>query len=151
MNTIAFPGGFSIHNLESAILKLMRENDRFEQAKMAAETLYLIWEAEYQQGNMDIDALMCHLKDLSAYSLTHAEILSQREGAEMLAIALFFGMTEQPAYQVNRERIFTLSQETFSYQGQEENIKRKVTNRVVQEPLQQDEVKNKKPVQKKLI
>ena len=129
----------------------MRENERFEQAKMAAEALYMIWEAEHQQKNMDIDALMCHLKDLSAYSLNHAEILYQREGVEMLAIAFFFGMTEQPAYQGNRERVFMLSQETFSYQGQAENIQRKVAKRAAQESPQQDELKNEKPVQKKLI
>lgn len=100
----------------------MGENLRFEHAKIAAETLYLMWEAEYQQGNLDLDALMCHLKDLSAYSLTHAEILYQKEGVEMLAIALFFGMTEQPLYLVNRERIFMLSQKAFSYRGRAENV-----------------------------
>jgi hypothetical protein len=31
------------------------------------------------------------LKDLSAYSLTHAEIMQQREGVELLALGMFFG------------------------------------------------------------
>ena len=43
-------------------------------------------EAEHQQGERDLDAMMRRLKDLSDYSLTHAEIMDQREGVELLAL-----------------------------------------------------------------
>jgi hypothetical protein len=42
--------------------------------------------------------MMRRLKDLSAYSLTHAEIMDQREGVELLALARVFGMSTDPQF-----------------------------------------------------
>ena len=50
------------------------EQTRYQLATIASETMCFLLEAEYQQGELDLDALMRRLKDLSAYSLTHAEI-----------------------------------------------------------------------------
>ena len=86
-------------------------------------------EAEYQQGERDLDALMRRLKDLSAYSLTHAEIMEQREGVELLALGKFFGMTNEPGYHQNQERLRLLAEETIAYQGQAEKIEQEVAAR----------------------
>ena len=86
-------------------------------------------EAEYQQGERDLDALMRRLKDLSAYSLTHAEIMEQRKGVELLALGKFFGMTSEPGYHQYQERLRLLSEETRPYQGQADTIEGEVAAR----------------------
>jgi hypothetical protein len=96
---------------------------------MAAEVMCFILEAEYQQGERDIDEVMRRLKDLSAYSLTHAEIMDQREGVELLALGKFFGMSSDPRFQQNQERLKMLSEEAFIYEGQAEIIEREVAAR----------------------
>lgn len=58
----------------------MREQFRYEMASSFAELMLMVMESEFQQGKRDLDAMMRRLKDLSAYSLTHAEILDQSEG-----------------------------------------------------------------------
>jgi hypothetical protein len=73
--------------------------------------------------------MMRRLKDLSAYSLTHAEIMDQREGVEILALGKFFGMTSDISYRQNQERLGLLSEETLSYQGQAETIEQEVAAR----------------------
>jgi hypothetical protein len=60
----------------------MQERDHYHLAITAAETMCNLWELGYQQGELDLDEMMRRLKDLSAYSLTHAEIMEQREGVE---------------------------------------------------------------------
>ena len=71
------------------------------------------------------------MKDLSAYSLTHAEIMGQREGVELLALAMFFGATSDPQFHENQEKLKFLSEETVAYHGQAENIEEEVSNRKV--------------------
>jgi hypothetical protein len=106
-----------------------REQTRYQLATVASETMCFLLEAEYQQGERDLDALMRRLKDLSAYSLTHAEIMDQREGVELLALGKFFGMTSDPGYRQNQERLRLLSEETLAYQGQAETIEGEVAAR----------------------
>ena len=107
----------------------MREQERYDLAIIAAETMYHLWELEYQQGELDLDGLMKRLKDLSAYSLTHAEIMNQREGVELLALGMLFGMTSNPRLHKNQERLGLLSEETIAYQGQAEIIEQEVAMR----------------------
>ena len=60
---------------------MMGEKFRYDLAISTAEVMYALLEAEYQREECDLNALMRRLKDLSVYSLTHAEIMEQREGA----------------------------------------------------------------------
>lgn len=106
-----------------------REQTRFQLATIAAEATCVLLEAEYQEGRHDLDALMRRLKDLSAYSLTHAEIMDQREGVELLALGKFFGMTSNRGYQQNQGRLRLLSEETITYQGQADNVEQEVAAR----------------------
>lgn len=107
----------------------MREQERFGLATMVAEAMYHLWELENQREDLNLDAMMCRLKDLSAYSLTHAEIMDQREGVELLALAMFFGATSKPTYHKNQERLTLLSEETIYYLGRAEIIEQEVTRR----------------------
>ena len=107
----------------------MQEREHYHLAIITAETMYDLWELENQQGEVDLDEMMRRLKDLSAYSLTHAEIMVQREGVELLALAKFFGLTSESRFQRNRERLYLLSEETLAYQGQAEKIEREVKER----------------------
>ena len=108
----------------------MQERKPFNFATIAAETMVNLWEMEYAQtGQMNIDGMMRRLKDLSAYSLTHAEILEEREGVELLALGMFFGASSSPAYQKNQSRLHQLSPETVDYQGQPEHIEQEITLR----------------------
>lgn len=68
----------------------MQEREPLNIATIAAETMVNLWELEQSQtGQINLDNMMRHPKDLSAYSLTHAEILEQREGVELLALGMF--------------------------------------------------------------
>ena len=107
----------------------MQERDHYHLATIGAETMCNLWELENRQGELDLDGMMRRLKDLSAYSLTHAEIMDQREGVEILALAMFFGMTSDPMFHINRERIGLLSEETLTYQGRAEVIEQEVAQR----------------------
>lgn len=95
----------------------MQERERYNLATIAAEAMYNLWEMESERDEPDLDAMMRRLKDLSAYSLTHAEILQQREGVEMLVLAMFFGATSDPAYHENQKRLNRLSEEAIAYEG----------------------------------
>ena len=107
----------------------MRERERFSLATIAVETIYSLWELEYEQEGRDLDAMMRRLKDLSAYSLTHAEIMAQREGVELLALGMFFGASSNPAFQKNQARLHLLSDEAASYEGQADLIEQEVALR----------------------
>jgi hypothetical protein len=107
----------------------MRERERYQLASIAAETMCNLLELEAQQAEPDPDRMMRRLKDLSAYSLTHAEIMDQREGVELLALARFFGMSSDPQLWKNQERLNRLSEETLAYEGQAEVIEKEVTSR----------------------
>ena len=105
----------------------MREREPFSLATIAAETMYNLWEMEYAQtGQMNLDSMMRRLKDLSAYSLTHAEILEQREGVELFALGMFFGASSNPAFQKNQSRLQQLSPETIDYQGEAEHVEQEI-------------------------
>lgn len=107
----------------------MQERERFDFATIAAEAMYHLWELENQQGELDLDEMMQRLKDLSAYSLTHAEMMDQCEGVELLALAMFFGATSNPRFHKNQERLALLSEETFAYQGRAEVVEQEVARR----------------------
>lgn len=108
----------------------MQEREPFSFATIAAETMVNLWEMEYAQtGHINLDGMMRRLKDLSAYSLTHAEILEQREGVELLALGMFFGASSNPAFQKNQSRLQQLSPETIDYRGKPEQIEREIASR----------------------
>lgn len=98
-------------------------------ALMAAEAMYMLWELGNQEDERDLDAMMRRLKDLSAYSMTHAEILDLKEGVEMLAIAMFFGATSNAQLHKNQERLKKLSPETVVYQGSARKVDREIRAR----------------------
>jgi hypothetical protein len=107
----------------------MHERERYHLATIAAGTMCNLWELDYHQENLDLDRMMRRLKDLSAYSLTHAEIMDQREGVELLALARFFGMSSDPRFQGNQERLGLLSEETLAYSGRSEIVEQEVAQR----------------------
>jgi hypothetical protein len=107
----------------------MKERDHWELADTFSEMMYVLLEADYREGRLDLDSGMRRLKDLSAYSLTHSEIMVQREGVELLALAKFLGLTSESRFHKNQERLYLLSEETFAYQGQAEKIKQQVKER----------------------
>lgn len=109
----------------------MPERDRYAVATMAAEAMHTLMEAEYQQGRRDPDAMMVRLKNLSAYSLTHADIMHRREGIELLALAQFFGMISDARFQNNQQRLQLLSPEALEYQGHAEVIKQEIKAREI--------------------
>jgi len=86
-------------------LACMKEREHWELADTFSEMMYTLLEADYREGRLDLDSEMRRLKDLSAYSLTHAEIMVQREGVELLALAKFFGLTSESRFHKNRERL----------------------------------------------
>ena len=107
----------------------MREQERFGLATMAAEAMYHLWELENQRQELDLDGMMCRLKNLSAYSLTHTGIMDQCEGVELLALAMFFGATSNPRFQKNQVRLTLLSEETITYHGRAKVIEQEVARR----------------------
>lgn len=106
-----------------------REEPRHSHATAAAEAMHYLFELEYQQGERSVDAMMKRLKDLSAYSLTHAEVMDRREGVEMLALARFFGMTSDSRFHKNQERIGLVSDEVREYEGDAEAVEEQVAAR----------------------
>ena len=104
----------------------MRERERYSLTIVAVEAMYGLWEPEHDQGELDLDCMMLRLKDLSAYSLTHVEIMDQREGAELLAMGTFFGATSDPRFHQNQERLSLLSEQTLACQGRAETIEQEV-------------------------
>lgn len=107
----------------------MGERFRYDLAISTAEVMYSLLEAEYNRGERDLDTMMRRLKDLSAYALTHAEIMSQREGPELLALAMFIGATSDPRYHKNQERLAFLDSETLDYQGKSQVIEEEVVRK----------------------
>ena len=110
----------------------MREQERYRLASTTAEAMYHLWELEYRQGKLYVDQMMRRLKDLSAYSLTHAEIMDLREVPELLALGMFFGMTSNPAFHQNQERLTLLSEEAIAYPGSPEVVEQQVARRQAQ-------------------
>ena len=107
----------------------MVERERWELASTFSEMMYRYLEADRREGRLDLDSQMRRLKDLSAYSLAHAEIMAQREGVELLALAKFFGLTSESRFHKNQKRLSLLSEETLAYQGQGERLVGKVKAR----------------------
>lgn len=95
----------------------------------AAETMCALWELDHSQKALNLDGMMLRLKDLSDFSLTHAEIMYLAEGPEMLALGMFFGMTGGARTEGNKARIRELSEETLAYQGRSENVERAIAAR----------------------
>jgi hypothetical protein len=58
----------------------MRERERHSMVITAAETMHQLWELESHAQELDLDNVVRRLKDLSAYSVTRAEIIDQRGG-----------------------------------------------------------------------
>lgn len=107
----------------------MREREQYALATSAAETMYNLWELDNQQQDRDLDEMMRRLKDLSDYSLTHAEIMWQREIVELLALGMFFGISSNNALRKNQERLGLLSDETYDYIGQAKIVEQQVAQR----------------------
>ncbi len=107
----------------------MHERERFNLATMAAEAMYQLWVFECRQREPEPDAMMRRFKDLSAYSLTHAEIMDQREGVELLALAMFFGATSNPGFHQNQKRLALLSEGSIAYPGRAEIVEQQVAQR----------------------
>ena len=119
-------------------------------ANDVTEARYNLLEMEGHREEPNLDKMMRRLKDLSAYSLEHAEIMDQREGVELLALAMFFGATSDPGFHKNQERLRLLSEETVGYQGRAEVIEEEVANRKTgrSSKLEDD---NTKPKQMRLL
>lgn len=100
----------------------MVERDNYDLARVAAEAMYNLLELQWQVGELDLDATMMRLKDLSAYSLSNADIQERRQGVELLALGMLFGMSSDTRYQENQMRLHSLTEETISYEGQAERI-----------------------------
>ena len=128
----------------------MHEQERYRLATTAAEAMYHLWELEYRQGQRNVDQMMRRLKDLSAYSLTHAEIMDLREGPELLALGMFFGMTSNPTFHRNQERLTQLSQEAIDYPGNAEAVEQQVARRQSRGSGRNRE-SNSKPMQPRLL
>ena len=102
----------------------------YEMSSGFAEVMLFVLETDFQQGRRDPDTMMRLLKDLSAYSLTHAEIMDQQEGVELLALGMFFGMTSNSRLRnQNQSRLFLLTEESLDYQGRAEVIEEQVARR----------------------
>lgn len=129
----------------------MGEDFRYQLALMTAETMYMLWEADHQERERDLDAMMRRLKDLSAYALIHAEIMDQREGVEMLAIAMFFGATSDERFHKNQERLRELSNEVIIYEGNAEVVEEEVRARKGRKRGAQEVVDEDKPQQPRLL
>lgn len=127
-----------------------REGFHYELAMTSAITMHTIMEAEYQQGRRDMDASFRRLKDLSAYSLSHAEILYQREGPELLALGMLFGMTDMFHLKANQERIRDLSPESIEYVGRPEIVAQEVTRRKAAKPSEREN-QMASPLQRRLL
>ena len=127
----------------------MQEQFRNQMALMAAEAMYMLWELGNQEDARDLDAMMRRLKDLSAYSLTHAEILDLKEGVEMLAIAMFFGATSNAQLHKNQERLRQLSPETVVYKGNAQKVEQQIQARSRKSSSAQDDSDN--PPQPRLL
>ncbi len=127
-----------------------RERFQYELAMASAITMHSIMELELQEGRRDMDASFRRLKDLSAYSLTHAEILYQREGPELLALGMLFGMTDVRHLKVNQVRLQDLSPEALEYVGRPEIVKHKVAKRK-ERVSSQRENKPVSPLQRRLL
>jgi hypothetical protein len=128
----------------------MREREQYGLATIAAETMYNLWELKQHQHDHDLDAMLRRMKDLSAYSLTHAEIMDQREVVELLALGMFFGASSNPLFHKNQERLALLSEETIAYQGQAEAIEKEVSQRKAGK-LSQKADREDKPSQLRLL
>ena len=89
-------------------------------------------EADQDQGQLNMDEMFMRLKDLSACSLEHAEIMDQREGGELLGLGMFFGffgMSSNPNLRDNQQRLRLLSKEALAYEGRKENIAADIRSR----------------------
>ena len=89
----------------------------YQEANMAAATMCLL--LELQIDTLDLDAKFRRMKDLSAYSLTHADIVVRREGVELMALGRFFGVG---ANHENQARLRRLSEDALAYPGSAENV-----------------------------
>lgn len=107
----------------------MREREHWDLALTFSGMMYVMMEAEYQEGKLDLDDKMRRVKDLAAYSLSHSEILYQREGIELLALARLFGLTNDDRFQKNQERLSLLTEEALTYRGQAEKIEQEIRER----------------------
>ena len=121
----------------------MGERSQSELTFSFAELMYLVIEEEYHEGQRDVDQMMRRLKDLSAYSLLHAEILTRREGVELLALGMFFSMaSKKELHQRNQGRLQLISEETAAYQGRAELVEQQIAVRKGERPRQK---KREKP------
>ena len=129
----------------------MGEREPYDLTRTAAETMYQLWELAYQQGERNPDQMMRRLKDLSAYSLNHNLGMGQREGVEMLALGMFFGLTSNPQIRSrNQDRLGLLSEDTLDYQGRADVVGEQVARRK-KDVAHQNKEKDSNPLQPRLL
>ena len=72
------------------------------------------------------------------------------EGPKLLALAMFFGMTSDPAYHSNQERLQQLPQEAIAYPGSADAVEHQVALRQAGSTGRKAEG-NSKPLQPRLL
>lgn len=63
---------------------LHETQEHWKLADSLSEMMYALLDAEYRERRLDLGSSMRKLKDLSAFSLPHAEVKAQREAVELL-------------------------------------------------------------------
>jgi len=70
----------------------MNERMKWNITKGFLGVVLMMLEEDDKCGLLDYDEMMIELKELGAYSLTHADILYSAKGLRLLSLAAFFGM-----------------------------------------------------------
>ena len=70
----------------------MNEKMKWNITKGFLGGILMMLEEDDRRGLLDYDEMMIELKELGAYSLTHADIIYSAKGLRLLSLAAFFGM-----------------------------------------------------------
>src|SRR3989339_507635 len=70
----------------------MNETMKWNITKGFLGGILMLLEEDDRRGLLDHDEMMVELKELGAYSLTHADIIYSAKGLRLLSLAAFFGM-----------------------------------------------------------
>ncbi|HOY64899.1 MAG TPA: hypothetical protein PLS19_09140 [bacterium] len=70
----------------------MNETMKWNITKGFLGGILMLLEEDDRRGLLDYDEMMIELKELGAYSLTHADVLYSAKGLRLLSLAAFFGM-----------------------------------------------------------
>ena len=97
----------------------MNERMKWNITKGFLGGILMMLEEDDKQGLLDYDEMMIELKELGAYSLTHADVLYSAKGLRLLSLAAFFGMPfadESFGFSRNAWRRDKLSECSLGYQ-----------------------------------